>query len=43
MDESTICFYEDSNVLKLFFDISFKGIKGPLIPFVKGSKQVDTV
>ena len=43
MEESTICFYEDPNVLKLVLDISSDGHNGPLIPLVTGSKQVDSV
>ena len=43
MEESTICFYEDPNVLKLVMDISSDGHKGPLIPLVSESKQVYSV
>ena len=41
-EESTSCFYENPNVLKLVLDISSNGHKGPLIPAVTKSKKVDS-
>jgi hypothetical protein len=42
-EEYTICFYENPNVLKLVFDRSSNGHKGPLIQLVTKSKKVDSV